>query len=188
MLELLKQALLWLETALTDIFPRPAYEVDPASLEMNKSTPENPVNKPSDSAPIVQDSAPSPETPQLSPLEHFCLAIRDYEGKPGDLNYQNNNPGNCRCSSVGYLPKYGKVLCVKTASGMFAKFPTYQLGWEYLMALVVERIHQHPDWTILDFFKNYSPSTDNNNPARYAAYVASRIAVDVSYKIKNLIA
>lgn len=134
--------------------------------------------------PIPAPSQPI-QVPQsvLSPLAHFCLAIRDYEGKPGDLNYKNNNPGNCRCSSTGYLPKYGNVKCVNN----FAVFPTYELGWQYLLALVTERINQHPDWTILDFFEHYAPTSDNNDPRRYAAYVASRIAVDITYKIKNLL-
>ena len=42
-------------------------------------------------------------------LGKFALAIRDYEGVPGDRNYRNNNPGNCRYSSVGYLAKYEPV-------------------------------------------------------------------------------
>lgn len=129
---------------------------------------------------------PNGGVPMVS-LDNFCLAIRDYEGKPGDLNYQNNNPGNCRCSPIGYLPIYGKVQCVKTASGYFAKFPTYELGWLYLHNLVKSRIAKHPTWTIKDFFTNYSPSSDGNYPVQYAAYVAKRCGVTVDYKIKNLV-
>lgn len=120
-------------------------------------------------------------------LNNFCLAIRDHEGNPGDLNYKNNNPGNFRCSSVGYDRKYGIVLCVETASGKFAKFETYELGWLYLQNIVKERINKHPDWTLIDFFSNYAPSTDGNNPVLYAKYVAYRMGVGSDFKIKNIL-
>ena len=118
-------------------------------------------------------------------LQQFCLAIRDYEGKPGDRNYRNNNPGNCRYSKIGYAPKYGIVR--KDKDG-FAIFEDYETGWLYLLNLVRGIAKQRPEWTIVDFFKRYAPSTDGNDPARYAAYVAQRLSVDVSsWKIKNLI-
>lgn len=114
-------------------------------------------------------------------LEKFCLAIRDFEGKPGDLNYKNNNPGNVRCSPVGYLPKYGNVKCVNN----FAVFPTYALGWEYLNNLVHFIAVSHPTWTILDFFKSYAPPS--TNPTRkYAIFIADRLGVPVSTTLNNL--
>lgn len=119
-------------------------------------------------------------------LATFCTAIRDFEGKPGDLSYLNNNPGNCRCSPVGYLPKYGHVLCV----GGFAKFPSYELGWEYLQNLVFHRAVLHPNWTILDFFADpklgYAPPSDKNPSAQYAAFVAARCGVPVSTTLQAL--
>ena len=127
--------------------------------------------------------------PQIqSKLDTFCEAIRDFEGSPGDLNYENNNPGNCRCSPVGYLAKYGNVLCVNTASGEFAKFPTYELGWEYLENLVHYRALSNPTWTFIDFFNEYAPSNDNNNPHEYAQYVATRCGVSASSLLKDYFA
>lgn len=115
-------------------------------------------------------------------LEDFCLAIRDNEGAPGDLNYQNNNPGNCRCSSVGYATMYGNVLCVETKSGKFAKFPTYALGWLYLNNLVKSRIHLYPNWTIYQFIADpthgWSPAADGNDPENYAQFIGKRLGVD----------
>lgn len=107
-----------------------------------------------------------------SKLELFCGAIRDFEGKPGDQNYRLNNPGNCRCSPVGYRDIYGPVQCVQMSNGKFAKFPTYELGWEYLQNLVMHWAELHPNWTLSQFFANYAPSADKNNPAEYAISVA----------------
>jgi hypothetical protein len=129
--------------------------------------------------PTLQTMPPAPNPTPQSPtapdlLTTFCEAIRDYEGSPGDLNYQNNNPGNCRCSPVGYAAEYGNVLCVETASGKFAKFPTYALGWLYLKNLVDGRIKANPSWTFFDFFRVYSPRADSNDPSAYAEFVAKR--------------
>ncbi len=141
----------------------------------------DPVMPPEPTPIPVPVAAPKPT------LVQFCTALRDYEGGPGDLNYQNNNPGNARCSSVGYLPKYGNVLCVETHSGKFAKFPTYELGWEYLQALVKEQVEKNPTWTILQFISHYSPTGDNNNPDLYAQFLAKRCGVDIAYKMINII-
>ena len=128
----------------------------------------------------------NPPIMTTSKLDTFCGAIRDFEGVPGDLNYQNNNPGNCRCSAVGYLPKYGNVLCVNTASGKFAKFPTYALGWEYLQNMVLYRAELHPTWTILDFFNTYAPTSDNNPTLHYATVVAGKCGVPITTTLKAL--
>lgn len=153
--------------------------------------------KPEQEEPITSIPMPEPvQTPEIAPqseyeaphvdsaLDIFCGAIKDFEGKPGDLNYKNNNPGNTRCSAVGYLPKYGNVKCVNN----FAVFPTWNLGWEYLQALVHYRATEHPNWTILDFFINYAPSSDRNNPAHYAATVAGKCGVLVTCTLKELFA
>lgn len=129
----------------------------------------------------------APPAPKYSPTEDmlsvFCLAIRDFEGKPGDANYKNNNPGNCRYSTIGYLPKYGNVRCSPAG---FAIFPTYELGWEYLLNLVHFMAIQHPNWTILDFFNTYAPESDNNPTKRYASFVAKRCGVAVDYHLRDL--
>lgn len=116
-------------------------------------------------------------------LEEFCLCIRDYEGKPGDLNYKNNNPGNARCSSKGYLSKYGNVKCVNN----FAVFPTYELGWLYLQNLVKSKITEHPEWTILDYISNHAPKSDGNNPLTYANYISARMKLPITTKVKDFI-
>lgn len=136
-------------------------------------------------------SLPEAEKPQGSKkayLDLFCSAIRDFEGSPKneyglpDLNYRNNNPGNFRCSPVGYADFYGKVDCV---SG-FAKFSSYALGWEYLQNSVLYRAKVHPQWTILDFFKQYAPPGDNNPTEKYAQFVAGRCGVSVDSTLAEL--
>lgn len=118
---------------------------------------------------------PAPEQPPGAPYDHtmpletFCRALAAFEG----ANPTNNNPGNCRCSPIGYLPKYGHVTC---NPHNFAVFPTYGLGWGYLTELVHHRINAHPTWTFYDFFANYAPSTDGNEPRHYAETVAKACA------------
>lgn len=153
----------------------------------NTPTPSNPmetepitVSNPPATTPVEAPKHPPTET---SMLVRFCTSLRNFEGSPGDLNYRNKNPGNTRCSSVGYLPKYGNVKCVNN----FAVFETYDLGWEYLLNLVHYRATEHPTWTILDFFTNWAPASDNNFPAKYAAYVAKDCGKDVHTTLKDLL-
>lgn len=111
----------------------------------------------------------------VSKLNDFCLAIRDFEGRPGDLNYRNNNPGN-----------------IRGRDGRFLKFNTYAEGWLYLKDYVTractgKHSAYKPDFTIKQFFGVYAPSSDNNQPDIYASWVANRIGLQTSTKIKELI-
>jgi len=136
--------------------------------------------------PETKLAEPEPVLPKRDLLEEFCLAIRDFEGKPGDLNYQNNNPGNCVYSSVGYDKKYGNV----KKRGRFAVFPTYELGFLYLKNLVKSKAKEHPEWTIYNYFadekEGHAPASDNNNPNIYASYVAGRLKILVTTKLNQL--
>lgn len=133
---------------------------------------------------IIQEEIQAITHKPMTNLDKFCTAIRDFEGVPGDLNYKNNNPGNCRCSPMGYLAKYGDVKCINN----FAVFPTYELGWEYLENLVYYRIEAHPTWTFLDFFNVYAPTGDNNNPNNYANHVAAQCGVSVDTVLSTWLA
>ena len=135
---------------------------------------------------VVPASVPpvqAPQSPKTAPqsvsndhLIVMCTAIKDFEG----ANPANNNPGNCRCSPIGYLPKYGDVKC---NPHNFAVFPSYELGWEYLQALVYHRVLLHPEWTFLDFFNSYAPSSDNNPTLAYATFVSNHCSVPVDSKV-----
>lgn len=136
-------------------------------------------------APPAPQPVPVPPTPKTNLLEAFCTAIRDFEGGPGDRNYRNNNPGNCRYSSVGYDPSYGNV---GRDPQNFAIFKDYETGFRYLKNLVKEKIEASPNEDMYAFFANYAPSTDGNNPRLYALHVAKQIGVLVDTPVKNLLA
>lgn len=168
---------------LIDVLMRYLYPAVDMPLEAPKLPPDA-SSQPIQATPVEPNIAPEMmPMDSESPLILFCTAIRDFEGKPGDRNYKNRNPGNCRFYNGGYLPKYLPVL--KDKDG-FAIFPTYELGWEYLQNLVKTWVHLHPDWTILDFFNKYAPESDDNPTLRYAKYVASRCGVIHTTKLKDL--
>ena len=135
-------------------------------------------------SPKLPVSAPQTMDTTNTMLEKFCNAITNFEGGSTDPNHINNNPGDFRCSPVGYLPKYGNVKCSKAG---FAVFPTFPLGWEYLLESVHYRAVAHPTWTILDFFNNYAPSDDKNDPAHYAEVVAGECGVPVNITLAQLL-
>ena len=165
-----------LEKFLLDFVPDP--EDAPETLPMNQNTPPVAPQTPQNALQTTQDF-----------ITHFATCIRDYEGKPGDLNYKNNNPGNFRCPKVKIDKRYGNVICVETGvSGKFLKFPTYDLGWLYLTTILKQRIKANPTWSCRDFFNNYAPAADNNNPDRYAAYVASRLGISIDYPLSKCLA
>ena len=121
----------------------------------------------------------------MNKLELFCTKLRDYEGKPGNRNYRNNNPGNCRFSRVGYLLIYGEV---KKDKDGFAIFKDYETGFLYLKNLITWKIHQHPNWTITQLMGQYAPAKDNNEPEKYASWLAKQTNVDVkTFTIKELL-
>lgn len=152
--------------------------------------------------PASQDPVKQPETPQDAPkpveptvptappaqsrLEAFCAAIQEHEGwYPGSRSFRNNNPGNCRYSSVGYAARYLPVL--KDKDG-FAIFKDYATGWLYLQNLVREKIQSNPNQTLAAFFELYAPTSDNNDPQAYAAAVGKRLGVNYqTFLIKNLL-
>lgn len=157
----LAEALKWLIQFLNS----PKAEVN--TMEEEKNIPVN--------TPIIEPENPSKKETLLNLMFE---AMRDFEGKPGDLNYKNNNPLNCRCSRVGYLPKYGNVKCVNR----FAVFPTWELGCEYGKNLILHKAKKHPEWSLTTFIghstEGWAPAEDNNHPENYASYVAKRMGVN----------
>ena len=135
--------------------------------------------------PIKEPEAPvAPETPSKATLENLCLALRDFEGKPGDQNYRLNNPGNCRYNPTGYLKKYGTVGRSKNG---FAIFETYDLGWLYLREMIKNQIKKNPTWTLRDFIYNYAPPEDENPTENYGRFLGKRLGVDMSFPMKDLV-
>ena len=166
---------------------------DFTDLEILNPTESTPSPVPTPTSPYTPPTAPqTPNTPSDSSkntptlngqimLGKFCDAITQMEG----ANPANNNPGNCRCSPVGYLPMYGHVTC---NPHNFAVFPTLALGRLYLENMVHFKAHNHPTWTIYDFFAVYAPSSDQNDPKHYAEFVAKHCGVIPSTQLKDLFA
>jgi hypothetical protein len=118
-------------------------------------------------------------------ITRLAECIRDYEGQPGDLNYRNNNPGNCRFNHGGYLPKYGKV--VEDSRG-FAIFPSYNQGWLYLQNMLLNWAKtSKANYTILQLMKEYAPTADNNDPVAYSNNITSRMGLSANTKLKELL-
>lgn len=134
---------------------------------------------------LVVEANTATDVPSKATVEAFCLALRDFEGKPGDRNYKNNNPGNCKFSPVGYLPKYEPVRKDKDGFAIFKDYPT---GFSYLKNMVRARIYMHPNQTIEEFMYVYAPPSDNNPTKEYARFIGKRLGVNSSkYLMKNLV-
>lgn len=123
---------------------------------------------------------PSPHQPLL--IDVFCHAISLYEGKPGDLNHVNNNPGNLRHWYTANGTNHG-----------FAVFDTWAHGYaalRQLVSLAAQGVYHpyYPSMSILQFFQLYAPSSDANNPAAYATFVAKQCSVPVETEISALLA
>ena len=109
-----------------------------------------PASVPSPSSPILPVEPVITESGAKPSLEEICTYMRDFEGKPGDANYRNNNPLNCKFydpkqtgTDKEYLPKYRPVKC--SPSG-FAIFKDSTTGWNYGVAMIRNKIRNHPKY------------------------------------------
>ena len=58
----------------------------------------------------------------------------------------------------------------------------------YLKYLVRSKAAEHPNWDIEDFFVNYAPKNDGNDPVGYAKFVAKGLRMPVDTPLKSLFA
>lgn len=135
---------------------------------------------------IKLDEFLNPKITMIPPkITKLAGLIRDYEGGPGDRNYRNNNPGNCRYHFGGYLFKYGKVTCDKDG---FAVFASYEMGWLYLQNMLVSWAQGYRgNHTVLQMMKEYAPTSDGNDPVAYAKYITEHLGVDAGTLLKDLL-
>lgn len=89
------------------------------------------------------------------------------------MAYDNNNPGNLRSwpTEVG------------TNRG-FAVFPSYEVGYNALTALLRSRCDR--GWTLYQLMSSYAPVTDSNDPYGYASILAKRLGVELDTKLENI--
>lgn len=107
-------------------------------------------------------------------LISLANAIKAFEGwYPGSRSLRNNNPGNLKFTAW----TKGQGATGADDKG-FAIFPDYAAGWWALLALLVLRVRQHPEWSILDLFFSYAPPSENDTQ-KYAAFVAKHVGGDV---------
>lgn len=118
-------------------------------------------------------------------LTLMAEAIRDYEGKPGDRNYINNNPGNLRGGQWS--------LAIGFDDKRFCIFKTMEDGMFTLRVMLTNcalgksQVYKPTD-SLVNFFSKYAPSSDNNNPQSYATFIGKRMAVNpFTWQIKNLL-
>ncbi len=112
--------------------------------------------------------------PKIENLYVLAEAVKQHEGfYPGSVAFDNNNPGALRRwpTQVG------------TTRG-FAIFPSYEVGYQALLDLLLTRCGK--DWTLYRLMSWYAPSSDNNNPYRYASILADKLGVSTSTKLENI--
>lgn len=114
----------------------------------------------------------------------FAEAIKRHEGWfVGSRSYRNNNPGNYKF--------VGQHKALGADPQGFAIFRTYDDGWNYLITMLTNaatgksRVYT-PTMSLYDFFRVYAPSSDNNDPDRYAEVVAKHIGVSPRTLIREL--
>mgnify|MGYP007100077729 CR=1 FL=1 len=118
----------------------------------------------------------TPPSPKRDLVNEMCLAIQEYEGwYPGSVSYRNNNPGN-----------------IRSVSGPFLVFPTYEKGFAYLKDYVTractgKHAAYKPTMTVAQFFAVYAPTGDNNQPDKYADWVCKKLKILTTTKLEDLI-
>jgi hypothetical protein len=105
-------------------------------------------------------------------------AIQAFEGwTEGSVSYRNNNPGNLK-----YAHQKGAI-GIDPAG--FAVFPTYEAGWQALMAQLEAAFSAcvySPEDTLSEFFSKYTEGDSQS----YANYVAGKLSVDPSTRLKDI--
>lgn len=124
-----------------------------------------------------------------SRIDDWCAAQQEREGwYAGSRSFRNNNPGN-----LEFEHQPGAVMETGHAPNRFAHFDTYAHGYAALRNLLVNAATGHsssysPEMTLEDFYNVYSPKGDgDNNPNEAAAFVAGKMKVPVTTKIKTLV-
>jgi hypothetical protein len=107
----------------------------------------------------------------LGDFSSVASVIQTVEGWfPGSTSYRNNNPGNLK-----YAGQAGAI--GQDANG-FAIFPDYQTGYQALLNQI--SLDASRGESIAQFTAKYAPAQDANDPASYAATIASATGLSVN--------
>jgi hypothetical protein len=92
---------------------------------------------------------------------------------PDTPAYRNNNPGN-----LVYDSRYNKFGATREPQGRFASFPTLEKGldakFDYIQRVNNNQHSRYPkgtNSTLLEYISIYAPSSDGNNPLKYATNI-----------------
>lgn len=120
-----------------------------------------------------------------NPLGAIADAITGTEGKPGDLNYRNNNPGNLKYA--------GQPGATKGADN-FAVFSSYKAGYQALQNQISLDARRNPEWSLLQYMTKYLGGNPNapavsseGNPFTKANSIAQALGVDVNTTLGQLL-
>jgi len=122
-----------------------------------------------------------------SMLDKWAEAIKRFEGwSTTSLSFRNNNPGNIRPSPQPWQGQVG------IDSHNFVVFDSYENGMRALKISLQNAANGHSSVykssdTLYDFFGRYAPSSDNNEPRKYAEYVAAQLGVEPTTQISQLV-
>lgn len=119
-------------------------------------------------------------------LTIMAKKIQEHEGYfPGSRSYRNANPGNLRWANQPSATGKDK--------DNFAIFPDYETGFKALKNMLKaaaegrSKIYKPTD-NLYQWANKYAPSSDHNNPDRYAEVVAKAMKVDPkTFTLKDLL-
>ena len=136
--------------------------------------------------PNIIDVIPLETKPPMkkSLLLTFCDGIVEYENMK-EYHASNLNPGAFRFSS--YISSLGAI----GERDGYAVFKTYDDGYNALKQFVLDasqnKLKAYKNCSISTFFNSYAPTSDNNNPNKYALFMAKKCGVMISSKLSDII-
>lgn len=185
-----------------------------AALNANKKT-DAPQTQPTmTQTPLPPQPAPATKPDVLTT---FCLAIQSREGyfAPGENKsypngtpaYYNHNPGNLRCIDGNKVNWERRAIDGGLKHNNFCVFPDYATGFLALKEVVeavclgesnTYTMQGHKlgyllpnetcaDLTIAQYFVIRDPSSDGNDPASFAAEVASKCGIPMTMHMRLIL-
>jgi hypothetical protein len=95
----------------------------------------------------------------------------------GSIAERNNNPGDLRYA--------GQTGATQNSDG-FAQFSSFTAGFKALENQLQLNISRSGSESLLQFAQTYAPSSDGNNPQKYASDLASQLGVSINTPISQL--
>lgn len=138
------------------------------------------------------------ETTEISPTlsDNDIVAVRSFDSGVIDVQYGNgsverrtggtiswryHNPGNIKFAK--FAKEHGAI---GPGDGGHAVFPNFNMGEQAMNDLIFTDVRGFNTKSILEMLSIYAPTSDGNDPAGYAKFVAKRIGVATSTKINDL--